>query len=542
MTGVVPEERVVWAEVEAALSRPPEAGLNSAVEACGRWASRSGPDAARLALIVRDPDGGDTRWSYAELDRLAARCARVLADAGLRRGDRVAAVLTRQVESLVVALAAWRSGLVYVPLYCGFGADALAHRIAVAGASLVVVDSRFRGVFDEARGLLDQDVHVVTVGDPAPGERSLWAELDRASADGPEANTVASDLATLMFTSGTSGAPKACTMPHGAVPALIPFARHALGVDEHSLLFTTADPGWSYGLYTTGVVPMALGVPRVIYTGDFDPAAWWRVMDEEGVTCVAGAPSAYRRLATEVATRGRPRALDTAAAAGEPLPPAVAAAWEQAGGPPIHDGYGLSEVGMVLGDLRRPESGTRPGSLAGPIPGFDVLLVDDAGREVAEGEPGRIAVRRPRHQLSNGYENVPDQWAARWLGDLFVTEDLAVREPDGRWRFVGRADDMIITSGFNVSPVEVEDALLREPGVAEAAVVAARDPQRGTVVRAVIVRTPDAPPPDEHRELLRTAVRARVARYAAPRVVDFVEALPRTEVGKLRRGALREDA
>ncbi|MDQ4119109.1 MAG: AMP-binding protein, partial [Actinomycetota bacterium] len=215
-------------------------------------------------------------------------------------------------------------------------------------------------------------------------------------------------------------------------------------------------------------------------------------------------------------------------------------AWTEAGGPPIHDGYGLSEVGMVLGDLRSPETGTRPGTLACPIPGFGVLLVDDRGSPVADGEPGLIAVHRPRYQLSTGYENVPEQWTARWTGDLFVTEDLARREPDGRWSFVGRADDMIITSGFNVSPVEVEDVLLREPGVAEAAVVAARDPQRGTVVRAVVVRDAGAPPPDEHRDLLRAAVRDRVARYAAPRIVDFVDALPRTEVGKLRRAALRD--
>lgn len=535
MTITTFNDDVVWRDVENHLSGDPAEGLNTAVEACRRWAS----DLSRLALVVCEPDGTSTHWTYAELERRASRCAYVFAEAGLRRGDRVAAVLTRQVESLIVALATWRSGLVYVPLYCGFGSDAMSYRIETAGAPLVVSDTRFRTTVDEARAQLSHDVDVMTVGQPWAGDGSLWTEIERAS-DGPLVDTAAADTATVMFTSGTSGPPKACTMPHSAVPALIPFARYALGVDENSVLFTTADPGWSYGLYSTGIVPMALGVPRVIFTGAFDPAAWQRVMRTEKVTCIAAAPSAYRRLAPELAECGVPPTLVNAAAAGEPLAPAIAHAWASTGAPPIHDGYGLSEVGMVLGDLRSPETGTAPGSLAGPVPGFDVCLVDQDGEPVAVGEVGRIAVRRPRYQLSDGYENVPAQWEARWVGELFVTEDLARIGDDGRWRFVGRADDMIITSGYNVSPLEVEDALLREPGVVEAGVVAAEDPDRGTVVRAVVVRTTDAPPADEHREALRAAVKAHVARYAAPRIVDFVDVLPRTEVGKLRRAALRE--
>lgn len=536
MTDSMAGNETVWNNVERLLSRDPRQGLNTAWEACGRRANETG----RLALVVRDADGSSTRWTYGELDRLAARCAGVHTAAGLRRGDRVAAVLTRQVESLVVALAAWRAGLVYVPLYGGFGSDAMAFRIAAAGARVIVTDSRYRATVEIARSHLDDDVHVVTVGEPWSGDRSWWTEIDRAD-DGPAATTQAGDLATLMFTSGTSGTPKACTMPHAAVPALIPFVHHALGLDETSMLFTTADPGWSYGLYSTGVVPMALGIPRVIYTGDFDPGKWHDVIREERVTCVAAAPSAYRRLTGEFDRKGAPPSLVTTAAAGEPLAPAIAHAWRDTGAPPIQDGYGLSEVGMVLSDLRRPNTGTDPGSLAGPVPGFAVELLAEDNSPASPGEPGRIAVRAPRYQLSNGYENVPDQWTSRWTGELFVTEDLARIGDDGRWRFVGRADDMIITSGFNVSPVEVEDALLASPGVAEAAAVAAQDPDRGTVVRAVVVRSDDAPPADEHRDALRAAVKARIARFAVPRVIDFVDALPRTEVGKLRRASLREN-
>lgn len=529
------EDEQIWTAAERTLSRDPASGVNTAVEACGRYAGHPG----RLALIVCEPDGSARRWTYSELDALASRCARMFASAGLRRGDRVAAVLGRQVESLVCALAAWRSGLVYVPLYCGFGSDALAYRIEVSRSGMVVADQRYRDVLDEALARVPGDVHVVTVGRGHQGDRSFWEEIERAAPDGPEADTTVDEPATLMFTSGTTGAAKACVIPHGGLISLLPYAAHGLAAGPGDLLFTTADPGWSYGLYTTGVAPMARGVPRVIYTGDFDASAWRRLMVAHGVTHLAAAPSAYRLLVRTLSTEGPVPSLTGAVSAGEPLPADLAQAWQSLPEPAIRDGYGLSEVGMVLADLGDPLSATEPGSLAGPVPGFEVSLVDDAGDPVAAGEPGRIAIRRPRYQLSTGYENVPRQWAERWIDDLFVTEDIARVDDGGRWRFIGRADDMIITSGFNVSPVEVESVLLDQPGVADAAVVAATDPRRGTVVRAVVVLQPGAPGSEVHRDELRAAVHARVARYAVPRIIDFVDSLPRTEVGKLRRSALR---
>ena len=536
----IPSPETVWDTVEAGLSRDPRTGMNTAVEACGRHAR--GP--ARLALIVHDGAGGSQRWTYQDLDRLAARAARVFHRAGLRAGDRVAAVLSRQVESLIVALAAWGSGLVYVPLFSGFGPDALAHRLGAAGVRLVVVGHPWRRTLGQAADRLAGDLTVLTVaGDRGEGlwsgDRSFWAELDAVDGEGPAATTAASDAATLMFTSGTVAGPKACVIPHGGLLSLVPFARAALGLDSDSLVFTTADPAWSYGLYTTGVVPMALGVPRVMYGGDFDPQGWHRVMVEEQVTCLTGAPAAYRRLAEALTAGGVPPALRTVSAAGEPLSAALARTWADTGAPAIHDGYGLTEMGMVLGDLVAPETGTVPGSMAGPIPGFEVRLVDAHGEDVPVGDEGRIAVRRPRYQLSVGYENRPEDWQRRWVGDLFVTEDLARQEPDGRWRFVGRADDIIVTTGHNVSPVEVETVLLEHPGVLEAAAVAAPDPERGTVVRAVVVPGPDASPREALAEELRDAVARRVARYAMPRIIDFADSLPRTEVGKFRRAALR---
>lgn len=531
----------VWAQVEAGLSQDPATGLNTAHEACGRYTAERG----RLALIVRHADGTSERWTYRELYHAAAKTARMFARAGLRPGDRVAGLLSRQVESWIVTLAAWRSGLVYVPLFCGFGTDALVYRLRSSGAKLMVVDHRWRDTVDAALSTMDADLSVVTVTGPrgtgiVPGDRSFWAECERSTADGPEVATAASDPATLLFTSGTTGDPKSCVMPHSALLSVIPFAQYSLGVTERDLLFTTADPGWAYGLYSTGAAPMALGVSRVIYTGDFDPGAWWRVLREEAITCIAAAPSAYRKLLAALQRDGAPADLAVAAAAGEPLDVDTAVRWAKAGAPAIRDGYGLSEVGMVLADLTGG-SEPEPGTLGGPIPGFAVRLVDREGRPVAPGESGLIAIERPRYQLSSGYENRPDAWQARWQDNLFVTEDRACVRPDGRWCFLGREDDMIIASGYNISPVEVERVLAEHPNVLEAAAVAAPGPNGGTVVRAVLVRADNDLRAAGLEQQLRSAVGHRVGAHARPRVFDYVDALPRNEVGKLQRAKLRAE-
>lgn len=534
-----PSTAAVWKRVTESLTQDPERGLNTFQESCGRWAS----DRSKLAMVVRHQDGSSERWTYHALAREAARAACVFERAGLRPGDRVAAVLTRQIEAWICALAAWRSGLVYVPLFVGFGGDALATRLATSRARAVVVDHRWRGAVEDAQDVLDHDVDVITVGGPRGigirrEDRSFWAEMERCDPQGPMAETTRDTPATLMFTSGTTSEPKACIIPHSGFVALLPFVRYVFAVGRRDLLFSTSDPGWSYGLYTTGCAPMSMGIPRLVYTGDFDPKAWLRVIEEEQVTFAAGAPTAFRKVLAATQRTGFPSCLRGASTAGEPLDPETAQAWSELSGTRIRDGYGLTEVGMVLGDLADPEVPTDPGSLAAAVPGFDVQLVDQNGRP-ATADEGRIAIRRPAFQLSIGYENAPEAWQQRWQDDWYVTDDIAQRNDRGNWRFAGRADDVIVTSGYNVGPVEVESILLENPAVAEAAVVAAPDPERGSVIRAVVVRTEGAPAPEVLVPQLQDAVRQRLGRHAYPRIVEFLDSLPRTATGKLRRAELR---
>ncbi|EKT84014.1 acetate--CoA ligase [Rhodococcus opacus M213] len=528
-----------WQDLESLLDRDPFGGdFNTAHEICTRYAA----DPNRVALTVRHEDGSADRWTYRELDRLAAKAARVFARAGLTRGDRVGGLLSRQVESWITALAAWRSGLVYVPLFGGFAPDAIGLRLDAAGVRAVVVDQRYRPALAEAQATHGLDPAVFVVGDVAArkDDRSFWTEVDRADADGPLATTALGDTATLLFTSGTSGTPKACTMTHATFVSVMPYAKAVLGATRDSVVFSTSDPAWAFGLYSTGAAVMALGVPRVMYSGKFVPEAWHRVIREEKATILTTAPAALRRLTATFAQEGVPPTLRTVAAAGEPLTAAVAAAWAGTGAPAVRNGYGLSEVGMLLGDTQGTETRSGPGWMSATIPGFDTFLADRDGQPVADGQPGLIAVRQPRHQMSSGYENTPDLWADRWRGDVFLTEDRAVTDPEGRWQILGRDDDMIIASGHNISPVEVENALLQHPAVADAAAVAYDDPIRGGVVRAVVVRADARAGDGDLVTQLTHLVAQRVGPYAAPKVVDFRSDLPRTEVGKLRRAAVRE--
>jgi acetyl-CoA synthetase len=531
----------IWSAIEARLDRDPHGpDFNTAHEACGRYAN----DPHRMAMIVRSESGTATHWTFHELDRHAAKAARVFARAGLRPGDRIAGLLSRQVESWITALAAWRSGLVYVPLFGGFGAQAIGERINTARVIAVVVDHHYRAALAEAQADHNLDLSVFEVrprghGAPDGDDRGFWAELDRVDADGPLVPTKISDTATLLFTSGTSGTPKACAMPHGAVISVLPYVYHVLGLSTGSSVFTTSDPAWAFGLYTTGVAVMATGTTRIVYSGRFAPQAWYRVITEEKASVLTTAPAALRRLTECFATLGPAPSLSVVATAGESLTATVAEQWTAAGGSPIRNAYGLSEIGMVLGDTVDTTDVCAPGKLAAPIPGFDTFLADRAGAPVPRGEPGRVAVRKPRHQLSTGYENAPDLWESRWCDGSFITEDRAVIDDRGRWQILGRDDDMIIASGHNISPVEVENALLAHHAVAEAAAVPFNDPTRGDVVRVVIVRSDSAPGGDVLDAELQDIVARKVGRYAIPRVIDYRSELPRTEVGKLRRSALR---
>jgi acetyl-CoA synthetase len=506
----------------------------------GRFNCGAVPFTHPRALVWRRRDGGTVELAGAELQALAGRTASVLRRAGVRRGDRVAAQLGRRPEAFTVALAVWRLGAVYVPLFSGFGADALRVRLDDAGASAIVTDPESRPGLAEVEG---GRTILVTGGHAGDGELDLDALVSSAGDDAGAADTALGDPATIMYTSGTSGRPKGCVIPHRGPIVLRPYVERCLDLRPDDLLFSTADTGWAFGLYTTGVAPLSLGCARLLVEGGFDAREWWRTMRELEVAHLASAPTGFRQLALAgeeaLGAAGVP-ALRAATAAGEALDPDAIGWFDRTVGVRIHDSYGLTELGMLVADQRGPGSPPpRPGSMGTPLPGFAVRVVDDDGADVEPGGEGLVAVRDTGWFLSATYWGRDEDWAARLREGWWVTEDRVRLESDGTLAYVGRDDDVIVTAGYNVGPGEVEGVLVQHEAVAEAACVAGSDARKGQVVVAHVVLS--RPEPAGLAAELRQLVGARLGWHAAPRRVHVRDALPRTESGKLRRRELRDE-
>ena len=526
-----------WAVAESRLDWPLTRGLNLAHECCDRWAA----DRGRIAISVHDPDGSVRRWTYYELMRASSALANAFTAAGLKRGDRVAGLLDQQIESYICALAAWRAGMVYVPLFVGFGTDAVLERIRSAEVSAVVVDHRHRDTFANVQSGLGDQPLVVTVAGPLgvgvhKGDSSFWNEIAAASPEHELVVTDPSECATLIFTSGTTGRPKGCLHPHSLILPLQSFLRHTAALTSEDMVFAGASPGWSFGLYTAGLGVQSLGISRVVYTGAFDAAAWLRVLESERITYVITAPSAYRPLAALAARAGVPDSIRGGLSAGEPLTSSLVNAWSSVGGGPLQDGYGSSEMGMALANLAFDDRQVPAGALSSAVPGFEVVLVDENGEP--QSDEGIIGVRDPRWPII-GYKDLDELWQAKTMNGVFLSGDLARRDADGYYWFAGRSDDVIVTAGYNVGPAEVESIVAGISGVKDVAVVAAPDAARGSVVRAVVVQDGTVDRVALTGQI-QAVVKERLGRHAYPKIVDYVEVLPRTEVGKVRRNVLRE--
>lgn len=490
------------------------------------------------ALVWRRADGSTTAYSGEDLRELGQHAAAVLRHAGIDRGDRVAGLLGRRPEAFAVPLGAWQLGAVYVPLFSGFRTDALRVRLSDSGTTVIVTDPANRA---SLVGVEDDRTIALVGGSPHDGELGfddLGAEL---APHREYAETTLADAGAVTYTSGTSGQPKGCVIPHRAVVNLTSFVERCLGLTSHDLLFSTADTGWSFGLYTTGFAPMSLGCPRLLYEGSFDAGDWWATIEELGVTHLASAPTGFRQLtlAGEAPIQGRSASLRALTAAGEPLDPDAIRWFEDAVGLTVHDCYGLTELGMVVANGRGPGAPAPvPGSMGHSVSGFDVQVLDADGRRAPTGEEGRLAVRDEGWFLSSTYWGRDEEWQGRLEDGWWITEDRARTDADGRFWYVGRSDDVIVTAGYNVSPFEVESVLMEHPAVAEAACVGEPDERKGQVVAAHLVLAPG------HRraldEELRQLVGERIGWHAAPRRFHVRPQLPKTESGKLRRSALRD--
>ncbi|MFF7109531.1 AMP-binding protein [Pseudomonas sichuanensis] len=504
--------------------------LNACVECCDRHV---GGD--RAALIWEDRDGNSGRYTFEQLQGLAARLANVLKAQGVGAGDRVAGLMPRTPELLVTILATWRVGAVYQPLFTAFGPKAIEHRLEQSQARLVVTDSNNRAKLDD---VADCPV-LITVGARA-GELDFHQALDAADSHCEPVMRTGDDAFLLMFTSGTTGPAKPLEVPLRAIVAFQGYMRDAIDLRADDRFWNLADPGWAYGLYYAVTGPLSLGHATTFYDGPFSVDSCARIIDKLGITNLAGSPTAYRLLIAageqfSAPVKGRLRVVSSA---GEPLNPEVIRWFADELGVTIHDHYGQTELGMVLCNHHALEHPVHLGSAGFAIPGHRIVVVDEQGLELSAGQPGILAVDREQSPLCwfAGYHGLPTK---AFVGKYYLSGDTVELNQDGSISFVGRSDDVITTSGYRVGPFDVESALIEHPAVIEAAVIGKPDPERTELIKAFVVLAKGYAGSPELEETLRQHVRQRLYAHAYPREIEFVGELPKTPSGKLQRFILR---
>ena len=463
--------------------------------------------AARRAVVAIARDGERHEWSFGEVARASARAAGVLAARGVGRGDVVLTLVGNRPEWVLAMLACFRIGAVALPCTEQLRAADLALRLAVARPRLIVCDVRNAGVLAEAR--TDADVLFIPGPELTAAEPVAPVELE------PD------DPCLVTFTSGTAGEPKAVLHGQRYLSGQALQAERWLAPAEGSLTWCTAASGWSKSARNVFIAPWLRGSAALLHDARFEPEERLVLLERERVGTLCMAPTEYRVIAKRAALR--PFAdLRGLVAAGEALNPEVLRAWHEATGLWIRDGYGQTETGQLTG-MPLGEA-ARPGSMGRALPG--VSLEIDGGELVAD--PATV----PTFFL--GYLGEAAAPLAPWR-----TGDRVRRDEDGFLHFEGRLDDVIISAGYRIGPFEVESALVAHPAVAEAAVVAAPDEERGSVVRAVVVLRDGKLSSAELARELQDHVKATTAPYKYPRIVDFAAELPKTASGKVRRSALR---
>src|SRR5829696_1071536 len=477
------------------------------------------------AMVWESFDGARRDLSWGELQDLANQAAHTLAERGVERGDRVAVFLPPTPETAAIFFGVWKLGAILLSMSVLYGEEAIDHRLTDSGAALLVTDPANAHRFER------------------PSLQLLVLEpgtLATAPTDAVCADTSPDDPAQLYYTSGTTGLAKGIVHAH----------RYILGHEEFLYCHEVEDGERFHGMgewaWAAGIAPLLapwrLGAVQCVYRREagFDPHRQLDFLSRHGVTNVFTTPTAMRAMMTidDAGTR-YPQVFRRVCSAGEPLNPEAIRWFRDQYGVTVLDYYGLTESYPLVANY--PFLDVREGSMGKPMPGWDVQILDEDERPVEQGARGEICLRarsNPHYPL--GYWQNDEASKETFGGEWFHTKDAAVQDEDGYYWYVGRADDVIIAAGYRIGPFEVESACLEHAAVREAAAVASPDELRGNVVKAFIVVADGYEPSDDLAEEIKRFVRERLSAYAYPRRVEFVDDLPKTLTGKIRRIELRE--
>lgn len=513
---------------------------NIGVDVCDKWAEQR----YRLALIYEDESGLVEKYTFWELKRLSNRLANALSAHGIRPGDRVGILLPQSPETAISHIALYKVGAIAIPLFTLFGPDALEYRLIDSRARAVITDrTNLEKIWEIKERLSDLSLIIVTKAEGSEGVIDFWSALQKGSPSFQPLRTRADDPALIIYTSGTTGPPKGALHAHRVVLGHLPGVEffHNFFPRSDDLYWTPADWAWIGGLIDVLLPSWHHGVPVLAYRAKkFDPELAFHMIAKHGVRNAFMPPTALKMMRQVPDPRSRyDYEMRTIGCGGETLGEELLEWGKEVMGLTINEFYGQTEVNLVVGNCCEIME-VRRGSMGRAIPGHQVEVVDGEGNVLPPGVVGEVAIRGPDPVMFIEYWRNPQATREKYIGDWCLTGDLARKDEEGYFWYVGRKDDLITSAGYRIGPAEIEDCLLKHPAVAMAAVIGAPDEVRGEIVKAFLVLKPAVEASESLRRQIQDFVKIRLAAHEYPREIEFVRELPLTATGKIMRRELRK--
>ena len=508
--------------------------VNAYVECCQRYVGLN-----KTALIWQGKNGQSATWTFEQLAEASGKLAHYFSSLGLKAGDCIAGLLPRTPELLITILATWRMGAIYQPLFTAFESKAIEHRINTARTQLIVTN-------EEQRSKLNNLAieHVLTVHELdtlSQQDDDFWTEITLQSASFEPVMASFEDDFLMMFTSGTTGLAKSVPVPLKALLAFKGYMTYAVDLRAEDSFWNLADPGWAYGLYYGIAGPLSLGHSIIMDERAFSVDNAVQIIQKYKVSNLTGSPTAFRMFFgfKEKFDPSIKAHLRVVSSAGEPLTPEVIHWFNHDLNVNIYDQYGQTELGMVIANHHALAHEKKVGSAGYAIPGHRFAVLNHAHQEVEAGGIGTLAIDYAQSPLAwfNGYDGHNRK---SFVGHYYLTGDTVRLNEFGGVDFIGRADDVITTSGYRVGPFDVESTLLECEEVLESAVIGKPDPERTEVVKAFVVLKAQFSASDTLNHKLQDYVRSRLSKHAYPKEIEFVSELPKTSSGKIQRNLLKQ--
>ncbi len=502
-------------------------------------------DGGKNAMIWCNTKGEEHIFTYADLKKYSDKTANMLLEKGVKKGDMVMVVLKRHYQFWFTILALHKIGAVIIPATFMLKPHDVTYRVNAAGVKFIICtgEGETAANIDEALPECPSVIGKLMVNGSREGWDDFMTLMEKASDKFERVPTLAVEPLLLYFSSGTTGNPKMALHNHTYALGHLITAKYWHKVDGDSLHFTIADTGWGKAVW--GKLYGQMFMEACVFTYDFDKFVGAEILgmiDKYKITSLCCPPTMFRFFLLEDLAKYDLSSLKYCTIAGEALQPEVFNKWKEYTGIELMEGFGQTETTVMIANLLNTTP--KPGSMGKPVPHYDIDIIDEDGNSCVAGATGEIVIRTDKGApfgLFTEYYNAPEKTAEVWNNGIYHTGDTAWKDEDGYFWYVGRTDDVIKASGYRIGPFEIESVLATHPAVLESAVTGVPDPTRGNVVKATIVLTKDYSPSEELKKELQLFVKEQTAPYKYPRIIDFVDALPKTVNGKIRRAAIRNE-